>query len=628
MFYKTLRGSSRRECFLLAATTWGVLMVAGTELLSLFSLLRFEYLLSFWLVVAGVSAFILSRFWAGRVIASRIDFLSLNRKSFEQKGLFPLDLIWLFFIGFIILLVGITAIVAPPNTWDSLTYHMPKVAHWIQNHTVQHYPTNIDRQIVFQPGAEFVITHFQILSKSDRFANMIQWFSMLGGILGVSFIAKQLGAKTRAQIVTALFAATIPMEILQGSSTQNDCTAAFWLVSCVSFFVAFMKQPRWVYALAFGAGLGMALLTKGTAYFYAFPFCLWFLAFIVGKKQKSLWKYAAVIGVVVLFVNLGHYLRNYDLHGSPLGKGPAVEDAVTKNMNLPLFLSNVLRNVGMNLGTSSDTLNSFFHNSVYWIHDVAGVDIIDPRSTFAGLKFHVSVTTHEDGAGHFCQIVVILMCIGLLFVSRWTKSRDLIRYLLAVILGFLFFNLMVKWQPYGTRLQLPFFVLMAPFVGEVLSRQFKKKTVALVIITGILISTSMPYVFRNNSRRLVSSKSTIFDTPREEQYFFNERSRMPYFVEAVSYVKATECKDVGLLLGGNSWEYPFWVLFDANNDEQFRLEHVSPGQLSPNRYPLGSFDPCVVLGIHAKGETFEFRPGIFYDRKKDFSLINIFEKRL
>ncbi|MEP6994907.1 MAG: hypothetical protein ABI968_10330, partial [Acidobacteriota bacterium] len=30
-------------------------------------------------------------------------------------------------------LVLATAVFAPPNTWDALTYHLPRVAHWIQN---------------------------------------------------------------------------------------------------------------------------------------------------------------------------------------------------------------------------------------------------------------------------------------------------------------------------------------------------------------------------------------------------------------------------------------------------------------------------------------------------------------
>ena len=59
-------------------------------------------------------------------------------------------------LGAIVVMAGLTAIVAPPNTYDSMTYHLPRVMHWIQNQSVAHYPTHIPRQLHFPPGAEFI----------------------------------------------------------------------------------------------------------------------------------------------------------------------------------------------------------------------------------------------------------------------------------------------------------------------------------------------------------------------------------------------------------------------------------------------------------------------------------------
>ena len=70
-------------------------------------------------------------------------------------------------IGVIVSLTGLIAFVAPPNNYDSMTYHLGRVVHWIQNHSVQHYPTNIDRQLFMPPWAEFAITHFYLLSTDD-----------------------------------------------------------------------------------------------------------------------------------------------------------------------------------------------------------------------------------------------------------------------------------------------------------------------------------------------------------------------------------------------------------------------------------------------------------------------------
>ena len=123
-----------------------------------------------------------------------------------------------------------------------MTYHMSRVAHWIQNQSVAHYPTNIPRQLELAPWAEFTVTHFQLLTGGDRLANSVQWFSMAGSLLGVSLIAQQLGAGVVGQVLAVVFAATIPMGILQGSSTQNDYVVTFWLICVAYYTLSVIKQ--------------------------------------------------------------------------------------------------------------------------------------------------------------------------------------------------------------------------------------------------------------------------------------------------------------------------------------------------------------------------------------------------
>src|SRR5262245_35403163 len=170
-------------------------------------------------------------------------------------------------IGFIVSLTGLIALVAPPNTYDSMTYHLGRVVHWIQNHDVRPYPTNIDRQLYNPPWAEFAISHFHILSGGDRLANAVQWLSMLGSIVGVSLIAKQLGGSWDCQVLASLVALCLPMGILQASSTQNDYVVTFWLV-CFAYYVFLILQvvqgpsSFWLQAILAGISLGLALLTK------------------------------------------------------------------------------------------------------------------------------------------------------------------------------------------------------------------------------------------------------------------------------------------------------------------------------------------------------------------------------
>jgi hypothetical protein len=171
----------------------------------------------------------------------------------------------------------VIAIVSPPNNWDSMIYHMSRVMHWLQQEGVDHFPTNILPQIELNPWAEFAILQFQALSGGDYLANLVQWFSMAGCIIGVSLIASLFAATARGQLLSGLIAATIPMGILQSSSTQNDLVVSFWLVCFIVFGIMSARERSLAWIVLMSLSLGLAVLTKGTAYIFSAPF-FWFFS--------------------------------------------------------------------------------------------------------------------------------------------------------------------------------------------------------------------------------------------------------------------------------------------------------------------------------------------------------------
>src|SRR5512143_1759184 len=183
-FYK--KGLSLRSSFLSASLSWGLLVVIATEVLSICHMFNFSWLLITWGVATGGAAF---SWYTVSSVAQLEDNMEL---SFMMKML-------LTGVVAIIMLTGLIAAIAAPNNYDSMIYHMSRVMHWIQNQSVAHYPTNLLRQIESNPLAEFAIAHFQILNGGDYISNLIQWFSMVGSVLGVTLIAKQFGANARGQ---------------------------------------------------------------------------------------------------------------------------------------------------------------------------------------------------------------------------------------------------------------------------------------------------------------------------------------------------------------------------------------------------------------------------------------------
>ena len=473
--------------------------------------------------------------------------------------------------------------------------------HWIQNKSVANYPTHILRQLHQNPWSEFAILHFQILDGGDRFANFIQWFSMVGSIVGVSLLAKELNATVRGQIFAAVVCATIPMGILQGSSTQTDYVLSFWLVCFVYFVMLLRKKGSLLYAFGTGAALGLCILTKATAYIFAFPFLVWLGLSSIKLRHARRMLFIALALVIAFVINLGHYVRNYDLYGNPLGPGQEGADFVYANeaYTVSAVTSNLIRNAGLHLGTPFSQVNSALDNGISLLHKLVGISQNDVRTTWAGTEFHIPLLfPHENSAGNPIHLFLISASL-LLYIFMRPKERNAGPYIFSLLFAFLGFCIYLKWQPWHSRLHLPLFVLCAPFLGLLFSRPRYGWIVNLSM--ALLIVMALPWVFYNSSRP-IWGKNSIFTTSRIKQYFRDRPSLADPYIESAQLLSNSHCSDIGLVLGQDDLEYPLWVLLREKASEIVRLEHVGVSNISQRKYD-GNYPSkssvCAIFAVNA-----------------------------
>jgi hypothetical protein len=102
------------------------------KILSAFSLITPGWLVVFWCVVfLGATCFVITLMKRQRLVI-----LSPSLR-------FPFRAVpFLAGLLLIVALTGVTAFVSPSNNWDSMTYHMSRVVHWIQDRNVSFYPTH------------------------------------------------------------------------------------------------------------------------------------------------------------------------------------------------------------------------------------------------------------------------------------------------------------------------------------------------------------------------------------------------------------------------------------------------------------------------------------------------------
>ena len=593
-----------RRSFLSASVYWGVAVTAITELLSLGQRLNPLALLSVWALLSLCSVLLLSIQRPQALYANGLSFVSSGMNAVRQQ---PLLGFFLAIAAVIFALTLVLALVAPPNNWDSMTYHMSRVANWIQNQSVAHYPTHTIRQLDAPPWAGFAITHLQLLSGGDRFANLVQWGSMAGCVVGVSLIAQQLKSGLSGQLIASAMALTIPMGLLQSVTTQNDYVVSFWLV-CITYNVLLILDgqvtPRIIFELS--SSLGLAVLTKATAYIYAFPFGLVAIAFAVKHAKVRTIKFAIWGGATAILLNLGHWWRNWNAFETLLG----LSGGVTRNQLFTpaAIASNTIRNVALHASTASQTINHYIEQFVIGLHSsFLGLDINDPRTTFINTDFGIPVTPkdqpiflNEDVSGNPVHLVFILICIGAYFAFPKARSLQRTIYLSALLTTVVLYNTVVAWQPWATRLHLPFFVLSAAFMGSVIGSLVASKWLHRLLIFGLSLS-ALPYVLFSAVRPLTSSShfltftSSVFNISRFKRRFTSQPTLADAYSDAIESVLEYDCRDVGLYLGGEVWDYPLWVIAqDKSPRIRFRAVEVSNASRNISS-PSIRGGPCAVL---------------------------------
>jgi len=554
-----------RRRFIYATLIFGTVIVLSTEILSFFSLFRFSSLIVIWVIILlGLIYWTLKSIRAGKR-------LILPKVHFEKYQIFTIVI-----ATFIIVTLGVIAWIAPSSNYDSMTYHMSRVMHWMENGNVAPYPTNISRQIWQNPFAEYVIAQLLILSKSDRLANFVQFFSMLGSCVGVSLIAKELGSNTKGQLTASILALTIPMGILQSTTTQNDYVFTYWMVCFAFFTIRFINDHSITNSLWLGISLGLAMLTKALAYPYASPIVLFLAVFILYKLKRQAFKIILVIVSIVVVLNASFIGRNYVATGSFIGTSRNSKYA-NEIITLPVIASNIIRNSGLHTWTPFKSINDGILSSIVFIHDrILHIAVDDPRTTYLGSVYTVAKNPmNEDFAGNpFHLVLTIISLIIFVGMRSLRKLRLLVWYVSLLSLAFIVFSGYLKWQPFNSRLELAFFLLWTPFIATVISKVNSKILNRFLPLAFLMLA--IPWVLVNSAKPIIPHPQSIFALERSDMLFFDRPDLLQPYNDAISFIKSVDSYSTGILLDSDDWEYPLWAIanYYHPSDHSYRFQHI------------------------------------------------------
>jgi hypothetical protein len=495
--------------------------------------------------------------------------------------------------GLIIVTLGVLAITIPTTNFDSMTYHMARVMHWLQQQSVAHYPTMNGRQLESGPWAEFGMATLYMLWGNDQFVNVIQWFSMLSSVIAASLVATQLlpgwGAaasddlvaqpdvelRQRITAMTCVLVATLPIGVAQAQTTQNDYATACWLACLMCMVLALLYDPaNLCYSVGAAGALGLGVLTKATMFLFAGLLVgILILVLLVRLRHHGLrLRLLLILTVTLSVLNAPHMVRNSATYGSPLGSRGTVEMQRNQDFSPGGIASNVIRNLSLHTATGIAPLTQSLNYLVLLAHNLTGKALDDKSTTFLHMpfQFQKKFMSMDSNANTPFHLLIIFVTNILLLLTRHAWRTRLLTYHALIIASFVLFCAYLRWQPWHSRFHLAYFILLMPSAALVLVTVLPRW-----VNTGLatcLICLVYVCLF-NDVGRPINPKKAFLTLPREQQYFWQNRPLYTPYAQVADAIIASGCQQVGLKLGYDDWEYPLWILLH-NRGFRGYIKHV------------------------------------------------------
>ncbi|MEO0044099.1 MAG: hypothetical protein RL329_3547 [Bacteroidota bacterium] len=553
-----------------------LLVVVSTESSSYFHHFNRNTLIVFW-----TSCIALLGSW----IYFQKKHLNINQVFFEIKTISKNNKWFLVSISSLSLVLLFQSLLYPPNNWDAMAYHIGRIPHWVAQQTIEYYPTHIYRQIYQPYFSSSFMAQMGLLSQSDIWFNALQLIYYLAIVPCLVAIGSRFGFSRLAHYGAIGFWLTNPESILEAVSTQNDIIVTFFLLSVLVFALQSIENQSINPFIWMGMSTGLACLSKGTAYIFLLPLFgimgfVWLKQMIQARSMRLIIP-LLIMASLFVSINAGYFYRNYELTKDLLGK--STDPFFNEKLNIQVIVLQLVKNASVHLGIHP--ISTWTNQGMVKLHQVLGERIDEPANNWEQIAFRLRKWVHdEDTASNFFQIFWIIGTIGWFLWCVPIRSRAF-WLLLFPILTYFLFSIVLKWQPWITRLQIPMFAFFALPVGFCLSKWSAENALRkrLYLIAALItVSYAGLVIIFNTCKPFITNRFTNnvhWNATRFQKYFGSRPSLSEDYRQVRTFIKQQDPSTIGLIIDNSSWEYPFYYdIFKA--DKPYALPHLNVNNAS------------------------------------------------
>ena len=489
------------------------------------------------------------------------------------------------------LIGAIVALAVPPNNWDALSYHMPRVGYYLQFRSLDHYLTDDWRQVVFPANAEIAILWTVAFLRSDRLANAVQLAAWVFAAVAIYGLGRRAGLGLQAALLGAGAFTLLPQPIRQSTNAQNDLLVAAFLVTSLVFLLQAAQARRPMASLTFaGAATGLALGTKWTALLALPGLAAVFLLVFCRRLDRQVLTGLLLGATAAALLGSYFYVQNWLHHGAPVTTGSwgnvRVQSSESPRQSADLlpvrpkpgaFVANLARTLFQGAfadlsGPLSDPrlqpvtapLAQTITVAGQWLFAALGIPTVIPGSdlsyepafTFANVPVGPDAAV---GLGIIGGLILIVAPAVLVWPGRVALGRRAVA--LASLSYMLLLSLILTWSPWGSpRYLLPACAMAAPLLGLAVRWSVGWGRALALILVAWSAATGL-YVARVGETKTLSA---LAGQDRLGLMLFSQPSHLAFF-RAVDQ-ELGPSSTVGVYADAvplrpsfkDQWEYPFF----------------------------------------------------------------------
>lgn len=436
----------------------------------------------------------------------------------------------------------------PPNNWDSMHYHLARVAAWHAQGHLGYFPTHNAIENVYPQNAELLVLWTVTFLGRDLLAGLPQLLASLAAGASVFVIARRLGYERGPAAFSALLFPTLTIVALESVTTQNDLIEASFVAAAVAFALG---RTRAETVLA-GIALGLAAGTKLT-FLYALPVLVAMGLIALPRRRLVELCCAAIAGFAAL--GMAGYVQNIVETGRPQGKAREVS-SLPPHVTFGGTVSSIVR-TGYRLVDLSG-----FHPPAAVTSHLAGaakrtfgalhIPANPPAATTKGtfeFTYEPNTAASEDSSALGPLGFLLLVPLSLGFLAAWARRRAdrahgalalaLPLYVVALALG-------TRWNLYVDRFLVTPAALTLPLAPSVLRRVSVRATIAVVAAATLAVALEYD----------LSKPRGVWDRSRADAQAIRWPELRPVLAAVQARVPATG--RLGVDLAPLDWEYPWW----------------------------------------------------------------------